>query len=137
MDVFDTEKRSQVMASVGSKNTRPELAVRKSLHRAGLRFRLHRKDLPGRPDIVLPSRRLAVFVNGCFWHGHVACPKAKLPKTRTQFWRHKIEQNMARDAKALTQLKEMGWQAIVVWQCDIGPEYLSDLIDSIKRQVPG
>ncbi len=104
MDKFSKEKRSEIMRSVGQKNTGPELAVRKLLHTLGYRFRLHRKSLPGTPDIVLPKYRAAIFLHGCFWHGH-DCPKGKLPETRKEFWRAKIDCNRERDSKAIAALK--------------------------------
>jgi DNA mismatch endonuclease (patch repair protein) len=105
------------MRSVGTRNTGPEIVVRKLLHRLGLRFRLHRQDLPGRPDIVLPRRRTAVFVHGCFWHGH-RCSKGRLPKSRPDYWIPKIAGNKRRDRRNLNSLKKLGWRPIVVWQCE-------------------
>jgi DNA mismatch endonuclease (patch repair protein) len=105
------------MASVKSRNTGPEMFVRRLLHRLGLRFRLHRKDLPGTPDIVLPKHKTAVFVHGCFWHGH-RCPKGKLPKSRPEFWGPKIDRNIRRDTETARALKRDGWRVVVVWQCE-------------------
>lgn len=114
------------MQSVAQKNTGPELLLRRLLHRLGYRFRLHRKDLPGKPDLVFPSRRKAVFVHGCFWHGH-NCPKGRLPKSRPEFWIPKIEGNKARDARAEERLGEMGWETHVVWQCEMkNPERVAE-----------
>ncbi len=98
-DMFTPEKRSQIMSRVRSKNTKPELEVRSALHAMGYRFRLHRKDLPGKPDVVLPKYRTALFVHGCFWHQHPGCRKATLPKNNANFWREKLEGNVARDAR--------------------------------------
>lgn len=106
------------MQSVGQKHTGPELAVRRLAHGLGFRFTLHRKDLPGRPDIVFPGRKKVVFVHGCFWHGH-GCSKGRLPKTRPEYWEPKISRNKARDAAALKELKALGWKPLVVWQCNI------------------
>lgn len=105
------------MASVKSKNTGPELLVRRLLHRMGLRFRLHRKDFPGTPDIILPKYKTALFVHGCFWHGH-GCSKGKLPKSGLEFWGPKIERNIRRDADTARALERDGWRVAVVWQCE-------------------
>jgi DNA mismatch endonuclease (patch repair protein) len=105
------------MASVKSRNTGPEVFVRRLLHGLGLRFRLHRKDYPGTPDVVLPKHKTALFVHGCFWHGH-RCPKGKLPKSRPEFWGPKIERNIRRDAETARALKRDGWRVVVVWQCE-------------------
>ncbi len=118
-DVYDADTRKRVMQAVHSKNTKPERIVRSLLHRFGFRFRLHRKDLPGAPDIVLPSRRIAIFVHGCFWHGH-DCPRGgRIPKTNTEYWINKREKNSLRDRRAITELKDCGWRPIVVWECEI------------------
>jgi DNA mismatch endonuclease, patch repair protein len=106
------------MARIGPRNTAPEIAVRRILHRLGLRFRLHRRDLPGTPDIVLPRRRLALLVNGCFWHRHAGCAFAYTPKTRVEFWTAKFERNVARDRKVRRELKDRGWRVHVIWECD-------------------
>ena len=92
-DVFSKSKRSEIMSHIGQKDTQPEIVVRKMLHRMGYRFRLHRKDLPGKPDIVLPKYRKVIFVHGCFWHGHEGCPRAALPETNREFWEQKVEKN--------------------------------------------
>ncbi len=108
-----------MMASIKGKNTKPEMLVRKALFRAGYRFRMHRKDLPGNPDIVLPGRRVAIFVHGCFWHSHQGCRLAKLPATRPDFWREKLGHNVARDEAAVSALRLQGWRVLVVWECFI------------------
>lgn len=118
MDTRTPEQRRRIMQSVGQKNTKPEVALRRVLHRLGYRYRIHRKDLPGRPDLVFPSRKKVVFVHGCFWHGH-NCSKGRLPKSRPEFWVPKIEGNKARDARAIDRLTEMGWETHVVWQCEM------------------
>lgn len=115
-DVYDASTRSRVMAAVGNKDTVPEVAVRRVLHAAGYRFRLHRKDLPGSPDIVLPRHRMAVFVHGCFWHGH-GCSRAKRPATNTDYWDTKRDRNTARDALVQQRLRTAGWRVAVVWTC--------------------
>ena len=121
------------MARVRGRDTKPEMAVRRYLHARGLRFRLHRRDLPGRPDLVFPSRRVAVFVHGCFWHQHPGCKRAKLPQTRADSWRRKLEANRERDVAALKALEEAGWTALVVWECELGPETLMALYTRISK----
>ena len=118
-DVFSTEKRSEVMRQVKAKGTSPELKVRKLLWGMGLRYRLHRKDLPGAPDIVLPSRKLAVLVHGCFWHGHDCARGARVPKQNRPYWTQKIERNRQRDARTQAELVAKGWTPLVVWECDL------------------
>lgn len=105
------------MSGIGGKNTKPELLVRKALFAAGFRFRLHRKDLPGRPDVVLPGRRVVVFVHGCFWHAHQGCPYAKTPATRREFWEAKLAANVERDRRTREALLSAGWRVLVVWEC--------------------
>jgi DNA mismatch endonuclease (patch repair protein) len=117
-DHLSREQRSRNMAAVRSKNTTPEMLARKAAHRLGLRFRLHRTDLPGSPDIVFPKHRMVAFVHGCFWHGH-GCSRSKLPQTNIRFWREKIEKNKLRDRKAEANLRLGGWQVLVLWQCQI------------------
>jgi DNA mismatch endonuclease, patch repair protein len=108
--------RSEVMARVPSKNTTPELAVRRAVHAAGFRFRLHRKTLPGSPDLVFVSRCIAVFVNGCFWHGH-PCEDGKRPSSNVRYWNRKIRGNIARDRANYKALRRMGWKPIIIWTC--------------------
>ena len=116
-DVFSTAKRSSIMSNVRDKNTRPEVIVRSALHRQGYRFRLHRRDLPGTPDIVLPKHRTVIFVNGCFWHQHKGCAQARRPKSNHAFWAAKLDRNVARDRKNCTDLKRLGWRTVVIWTC--------------------
>lgn len=118
-DIVSPKKRSEMMAGIRSKNTKPEVRVRRVLFAGGYRFRLHRKDLPGSPDIVLPGRKVAIFVNGCFWHGHSECSLAKLPATRAEFWREKLARNRERDHAAESALQRQGWRVLVVWECFI------------------
>lgn len=106
------------MQSVRQKDTGPELTVRRALHALGYRFQLHRKDLPGRPDIVFRSRKKAIFVHGCFWHGH-DCPKGRPPVSRREYWIPKIEENKARDERTVNMLQQMGWECLCVWQCEM------------------
>lgn len=110
--------RSQLMARIRSKNTKPELVVRRSLHALGLRFRLHRRDLPGKPDIVLPKYRLAIFVHGCFWHQHQNCRLASKPKSRREYWEPKLAGNVARDVTARAALAALGWRVEIIWECE-------------------
>jgi len=119
VDVVSSEKRSQMMAGITGKNTKPEILVRKILHRIGYRFRLHKKDLPGKPDIVLPRYKIAIFVQGCFWHGHENCHLFRLPKSRTEFWEAKIAGNKVRDDKVLTELSQLGYRILEVWECSL------------------
>lgn len=118
-DVYSQEKRSEVMSKVHSSNTRPELAVRRNLHSLGFRFRLHKKNLPGKPDIVLPRHRSIILVHGCFWHHHVQCGKFKLPVSNAAFWRSKILRNVQRDKQNISELKRLGWRVLVIWECEI------------------
>jgi len=110
------ESRSALMSRIGGKDTAPEMMVRKMLHAMGYRFRLHRRDLPGTPDIVFPSRHKAIFVNGCFWHAH-GCRIGQLPKSRRRYWAAKFERNRCRDRENLADLRSLGWRAMTVWQC--------------------
>ena len=118
LDKFSTEKRSSIMSSVKSKNTRPEVMVRSMLHKRGLRFRLHSKDLPGSPDIVLPKYKTVIFVNGCFWHGH-DCPKSRRPASNQSFWDEKLNKNIERDKANYALLKELGWDVKIIWECSV------------------
>lgn len=111
------EQRSRNMARVKNKNTKPELIVRKMLHRLGYRFRLHRNDLPGSPDIVLPKHRKIIFVHGCFWHGH-SCPRGKRPATNQEFWNLKLDRNIARDIDNREKLENLDWKVLTVWECE-------------------
>lgn len=119
MDVFSREKRSQIMSRVSGRNTKPEIAVRSLLHNMGYRFRLHRKDLPGKPDITLPKYKKVIFVHGCFWHGHADCPRSKRPTTNQDFWREKLDKNIERDKSAVKALKQLGWEVMTVWSCEV------------------
>lgn len=129
-DVFTKSKRSEVMSRIRGRDTKPERAVRSVLHRLGYRFRLHRTDLPGKPDIVLPRSKIVIFVHGCFWHRHEGCRFAYTPKTRTEFWLKKLESNVAHDHKVQTQLAELDWLVITVWECELRtPEKLTKRLD--------
>jgi len=116
-DIVSPAVRSRMMAGIGGKNTRPELVVRRALFASGYRFRLHRRDLPGAPDIVLPGRRIAIFVHGCFWHRHPGCRFATTPATRPDFWKEKFEKNVIRDSDARDALRLAGWRVLTCWEC--------------------
>ena len=118
-DTMTPEERSRCMAAIKGKDTKPEMIVRKYLFSRGLRYRVQGKKLPGRPDIVFPKYKTVVFVDGCFWHGHESCRYFRLPKSNVDFWREKIERNVARDARNEADLKALGWRVIRVWECDI------------------
>lgn len=128
-----TNARSAMMAAVKQKNTTPEIIVRQCLHKKGLRFRLHRRDLPGTPDIVLPKLRLAIFVHGCFWHQHLHCRRATFPKTNQDFWKKKFEKNLTRDKLSKRQLESAGWQVAVIWECETKSNEL--LESSVSRAL--
>lgn len=130
-DIFDKKKRSEIMSKISGKNTKPELIIRKALFAEGYRYRLHRKDFPGNPDMVFPSRKKVLFINGCYWHGH-NCKKAALPETNKQFWKKKIDGNVKRDKKNLDDLLKMGWKSFVIWQCEIKKSTLENKIHQIK-----
>lgn len=119
MDVHTREQRSRNMAAIRSANTKPEMRVRSALHRLGFRFRLHRKDLPGRPDIVLPKHRTVIFVHGCFWHCHRCRYGSVVPATRAAFWAAKRGGNVERDRRNATALRKLGWRVLVLWECEI------------------
>jgi len=119
LDTFSKSERSEIMRRVKSKNTSPEVKVRSLLHNMGFRFRLHRKDLPGNPDIVLPKRNTVVFVHGCFWHRHKGCKRATEPSSRREYWLPKFERTVKRDAENQKKLAVMGWNVIVVWECEL------------------
>jgi DNA mismatch endonuclease (patch repair protein) len=132
-DVFSPEKRSQVMARVRGKDTAPELKVRRLLWRAGYRYRLHAKDLPGRPDLALPGRRAVVFVHGCFWHGHDCARGARAPKANAAYWSAKIERNRARDVRVAGELEAAGWRPLTVWECELRDE--PALLDRLRGEL--
>ena len=117
-DIVNAEKRSEIMSRIKGRNTTPELAVRRIAHGLGFRFRLHRRDLPGSPDLVFPRYRTIVFVHGCFWHRHDGCRYAYRPKSRIQFWTKKFEENVARDARNEAALRDLGWRVVVIWECE-------------------
>ncbi len=121
-DSLTSERRSNNMARIRSRDTTPEMAVRKLLHRLGYRFRLHRRDLPGKPDIVFPSRKKVVFVHGCFWHQHPECREGRLPGTNVGYWAPKLHRNVERDKQAQEELAASGWDVLVLWECQVPDE---------------
>ena len=125
--------RSENMRRIRSGGTLPELRVRRALHSLGYRFRLHRKDLPGKPDIVLPRHKVIVFVHGCFWHQHAGCIDGKLPKTRQEYWLPKLRRNVERDQQVQNALRELGWTVVTVWDCETVPE--EQLKDLLKERM--
>ena len=130
MDLFSKEKRSKIMAAIRSKDTRPELIVRRYLFACGFRYRLNSPRLPGHPDLVLRKYRTCIFINGCFWHGH-DCPAFRLPKSNTAFWRAKIERNRRRDREEQQALARMGWHCITVWECLLKPKVREQTLESL------
>ena len=116
-DIVPPEHRSRIMSKIRGKNTKPEMVVRSLCHQMGLRFRLHRRDLPGTPDLVFPKYRLCVFVHGCFWHRHPECKYAYMPKSRVDFWQTKFTKNVERDLDAQQALVSLGWQVVTIWEC--------------------
>jgi DNA mismatch endonuclease (patch repair protein) len=117
MDRLSAERRSDNMRQIRSKDTTPELVLRSLVHRLGYRFRLHRKDLPGNPDLVFPSRKKVVFLHGCFWHHHPSCPEGRIPGSRVDYWGPKLNRNQVRDAANQALLEEQGWGVLIVWEC--------------------
>ena len=134
VDHLTNAKRSWNMSRIKSVNTRPEKVVRSLLHAMGYRFRLHRQDLPGKPDIVLPKYKTAIFMHGCFWHRHPDCKNATMPKTNTEFWEKKLSENVERDKKNRAYLEKLGWNIIVVWECQT-ERSLESLSVFIKKQI--
>jgi DNA mismatch endonuclease (patch repair protein) len=125
--------RSENMSRIRGKNTRPEMVVRRALWKAGLRYRLHDKRLPGNPDLVFPSKRTVVFVHGCFWHSHEGCRNFRIPKTRTEWWKDKFTRNKARDLEVETKLAAAGWRVLVIWECEVeNPELMEKLISQLQ-----
>jgi DNA mismatch endonuclease (patch repair protein) len=132
-DVFSPEKRSSVMRRVKSTDTSPELKVRRQLTRMGLRYRLHRADLPGKPDIVMPGRKLAIFVHGCFWHGHDCARGARVPKANRAYWEAKIRRNRERDGQNRAALEAKDWRLMVLWECELKDE--AELERRLGREI--
>ena len=124
-DVHEPETRSYNMSQIQATDTKPEMIVRKYLHSKGFRYRLHVKDLPGKPDLVLPKYKTVIFVHGCFWHVHEGCEYFKLPQTNTEFWKEKLYGNKSRDQKHIQELEDIGWIVIVVWECELKPNKMN------------
>lgn len=140
MDVLSREKRSQIMASVKSSDTKPEMLVRRYLHAHGFRYGLHNRKLPGSPDIVLRKYKTVIFINGCFWHGHEGCKYYRLPKSNIEFWQTKLERNRQRDIETVKALKTKGWRVITIWECELRTfiqrsETLIQLVKDIKGDL--
>jgi DNA mismatch endonuclease (patch repair protein) len=134
-DNLSPEARKLNMSRIRSINTKPEILIRTFLHGNGFRFRLHCKQLPGRPDIVLKKHKLIVLVHGCFWHGHVGCRKYVIPKTRTDYWTLKINRNKERDAQVMQELERKGWRVIIVWECQLQKNMLQDTLDGLLQHL--
>lgn len=131
MDKLSSERRSDNMSRIRSKDTTPEITLRRLVYSLGYRFRLHRKDLPGKPDLVFTSRKKVIFVHGCFWHQHCACPEGRIPRSRVDYWESKLKRNQMRDAANQFSLEESGWGVLVVWECDLKDS--RGLIKNLKR----
>lgn len=135
-DVFDSAKRSKIMRSIQSKDTSPELKIRKALHAQGYRFRLHDNTLPGCPDLVLPKYKAVIQVRGCFWHQHEGCKKSRIPKTKVEYWEIKLKRNIMRDLEADRKLADIGWTVLVVWECEIrGQDKLKAMVESLAQKL--
>ena len=121
VDTVTPKRRSEIMSNIQAKDMKPEMRVRRLAHSMGYRYRLHRKDLPGRPDLVFPSRKKVIFVHGCFWHQHAdpACKIARLPQSNRSYWLPKLERNAARDAQHAAKLKKSGWEVLILWECEV------------------
>lgn len=138
MDIVDAKTRSRLMSGIRSKNTKPELTLRRFLHSRGFRFRLHASSLPGRPDLVLAKYKLCIFVNGCFWHRHPGCKYATMPKSNSDFWQKKFSSNVRRDTHAILQLQTQGWRVFIIWECglrDADTTSLEKLTELIKSNT--
>lgn len=133
-DRFSEEQRSYVMGRIKSKDTKPEMILRKSLHELGFRYRLHSSDLPGKPDMIFPKFRICIFVHGCFWHRHEGCPRSTMPKTNTLFWQEKFHRNKNRDIENVIRLFDLGWRVEIVWECELSThEKRLHVIDKLSR----
>lgn len=132
--MFNSQERSEIMSKVHSKNTTPEIRVRKLLHSMGYRYRLHNNDLPGKPDIVLPKYRTVIFVHGCFWHGCPTCRHAKIrPQTNSDYWNKKLDRNIQRDRENQEKLQDLGWRVLIVWECETKRKDLPELSNRLRQ----
>ncbi len=136
-DIKNAEARSRNMAAIRGKDTRPELRLRRALHIRGFRYRLHPLELPGRPDLLLPRYRAAVFVHGCYWHRHLGCRYTTTPETRLEFWQSKFQENIARDARAMARLIEGGWRVAVVWECALRGDRAATTTNELSEWLLG
>ncbi|PZR26411.1 MAG: very short patch repair endonuclease [Citrobacter freundii] len=134
-DVHSKEKRSFNMSRIRAKNTKPEMVVRKFLFSQGLRYRLHDKRFPGKPDLVFPKYKTAVFINGCFWHGHEGCRFFVIPKTRTEWWMAKINRNREKDITSKELIQNTGWKVIVLWECDLKSKQKETVLDNLIKEI--
>ncbi len=130
-DTVDSAKRSEIMSRIRGRDTKPEMVVRRTAHRLGFRFRLHRKDLPGSPDLVFPRHRAVIMVHGCFWHRHPGCRLASTPKSRRDYWKAKFRGNVVRDRRSESALVELGWRVLVIWECETKDE--SEVAERIRE----
>lgn len=133
-DTFERKMRSSIMRAVKSENTTTEMGVRRAVHKMGFRYRLHVKDLPGKPDMVFPRFKTVAFINGCFWHWH-GCPRTRMPKSNVQYWKNKIDRNVQRDKTNHDQLRRQGWTVILIWECDLdaGVKELANHLSSLRK----
>lgn len=136
-DIVSKKKRSEMMSGISSKDTVPEITVRRALHSAGYRFRLHHKGLPGKPDLVMQKYKLSIFIHGCFWHRHTGCKYAYQPKTRREFWEKKFYTNFARDQKNIANLISQGWRVLIIWECFIRKIDNSELVETVETAIHG
>ncbi|WP_126973878.1 very short patch repair endonuclease [Gynurincola endophyticus] len=134
-DVHSKSVRSFNMSQIKGKDTKPEMIVRKYLFSQGLRFRLHKKELPGKPDICLPKYKTVIFIHGCFWHGHVGCKYYVIPKTRTDWWLNKINRNIENDIKATSELRKMRWNVIEIWECQLKKANLEETLENLLKEI--
>lgn len=135
-DTVTPEQRHKIMVAVKGKDTKPEMLVRRYLHAAGYRYRLHDRKLPGSPDMVFPSLHTVIFIHGCFWHGHENCKYFRLPKTKEGYWRNKISRNIERDAETHAELEKQNWKVIVIWECDLKNKlHREEILESVAKEL--
>ncbi len=134
-DVHNEKTRSYNMSKISGINTKPEIIVRKYLHSKGLRYVLYNRNLPGKPDLVFPKYKTIIFINGCFWHGHEGCRYYSIPKTRTEWWKNKIDATIKRDKKIIQELKEHGWKILTIWECELKPQIKFLTLERILHNI--